>query len=283
MMHIADITRGAKIFAAVGALALASGCATGWNVDALKSAERVGSPFTVALANGYQEYAEYESAQMRDWIDADYFARKGLQAAAGEVVQPEDLANWNIPPDKAPELADARAQLIAWLESPTETGVPRRDADPERAALCQVRFDCWVEQAEENHQPTHIAACRDALYACLADQPVATAANFIILFDFDRADLTQAGTAVVNEVIAAATADPAASVNLVGHADTSGPQDYNMGLSIRRANTVRDALIAGGIQPERIFATGKGETEPAVPTGDGVRNQANRRVEVTLM
>lgn len=278
MMHIANITRGAKIFAAVGALVLASGCATGWNIDALKAAERVGSPFTVALANGYQEYAEYESKKMMDWIDADYFARKGLQAAAGEVVQPEELANWNIPADKAAELADARAQLVAALDGGA------RDALPEKAAMCQVRFDCWVEQAEENHQPTHIAACRDALFACLAElSPAAMAQNFVILFDWDSAALTQAGAAVINEVIAAATADAGASVNLVGHADTSGPLDYNVRLSIRRANTVRDALVAGGVQPERIFSTGKGETEPAVPTGDGVRNQANRRVEVTLM
>ena len=153
------------------------------------------------------------------------------------------------------------------------------------AARCQVLYDCWIEQAEENHQPTHISACRDNFYDCLASTWSGcrqVADNFVILFDFDSSALTAAGQVVVNEVIAAASADPSLPVQLVGHTDTVGSPAYNLRLSLARAETVRNALVTGGVQPNRISIEGRGETDLAVPTGDGVRNQANRRVVVTL-
>lgn len=278
MRSVTEMTRGFKACVAVGALALVSGC-TGWNLDALQSAERVGSPFTVALANEYQALAEYEALTMNDWVDADYFAIKGLAAAGGEAVLPEDPSNWWEPADKIGELQDARAQLIAALDSGA------RESQPETAARCQVLYDCWVEQQEENHQPTHIAACRDNFYTCLASLSpvVAQTLNYVILFDFDRSDLTAAGQAVVSEVLATALADPALNIHLVGHTDTVGSPAYNLRLSQARAATVNNALVSGGVQPTRITSEAKGETELAVPTGDGVRNQANRRVVVTMM
>ncbi|MGF1624319.1 MAG: OmpA family protein [Alphaproteobacteria bacterium] len=109
------------------------------------------------------------------------------------------------------------------------------------------------------------------------------ASNYVILFDFARSDLTAAGQVVVGEVISAAMADPSASVDLVGHTDTVGSPSYNLRLSQNRADTVRNALISGGVPAERIRTEGRGESDLAVPTGDGVRNQANRRVVITLM
>lgn len=273
------MTRGFKACVAVGALALVSGCATGWNLDALQSAERVGSPFTVALANEYQALAEYEALKMVDWVDADYFATKGLAAAGGEVVLPEDISNWWVPESAVPDLTDARAQLIAALDGGA------REAQPETAARCQVLYDCWVEQQEENHQPTHIAACRDNFYTCLASlgaQPD-IAQNYVILFDFDRSDLTAAGQVVVSEIITVALANPELAIDLVGHTDTVGSPAYNLRLGQARASTVQAALVSGGVQPERISTETRGETDLAVPTGDGVRNQANRRVVITVM
>lgn len=278
MRSVTEMTRGFKACVAVGALALVSGC-TGWNLDALQSAERVGSPFTVALANEYQALAEYEALTMNDWVDADYFAVKGLAAAGGEAVLPEDPSNWWEPEDKIGELQQARADLITALDSGA------REAQPETAARCQVLYDCWVEQQEENHQPTHIAACRDNFYTCLASlspQQV-IAETYVILFDFDRSDLTAAGQAVVSEVVGVALGNPGMNIHLVGHTDTVGSPAYNLRLSQARAATVNNALVAGGVQPTRITSEAKGESDLAVPTGDGVRNQANRRVVVTLL
>ena len=55
-----------------------------------------------------------------------------------------------------------------------------------------------------------------------------------------------------------------------------------MALSIRRANAVKDALVRAGIPANQIAVIGKGESDPLVPTADGVREPQNRRVEILL-
>ena len=56
----------------------------------------------------------------------------------------------------------------------------------------------------------------------------------------------------------------------------------DMALSLRRANTVKDALVRDGVPATAISVIGKGETQPLVPTADGVREPQNRRVEIVL-
>ncbi|RED16032.1 OmpA family protein [Parasphingopyxis lamellibrachiae] len=70
------------------------------------------------------------------------------------------------------------------------------------------------------------------------------------------------------------------TIMLEGHTDTSGPPDYNDDLSARRAETVRNILTAGGIPGASISVSSFGEDRPAVDTGDGVREPANRRVMI---
>jgi OOP family OmpA-OmpF porin len=118
----------------------------------------------------------------------------------------------------------------------------------------------------------------------LAPQPIGEApGTYIVLFDFDRSNINSAGQAVIDQVLADAAAKGVpVSISATGHADRSGPEDYNMALSLRRADSVREALIAGGTDPNAITVAGRGESEPAVPTPDGVKEQANRRVEIVL-
>lgn len=68
---------------------------------------------------------------------------------------------------------------------------------------------------------------------------------------------------------------------LAGGADTVGPPDMNLELSLARARTVADALAARGIPVERLQVLGRGNSDLAVDTGDGVANQENRVVEIT--
>ena len=67
-----------------------------------------------------------------------------------------------------------------------------------------------------------------------------------------------------------------------GHTDKSGPDDYNMALSLRRANTVKNALVSEGVPATAIAVVGRGETQPLVQTADGVREPQNRRVEIVM-
>ena len=71
-------------------------------------------------------------------------------------------------------------------------------------------------------------------------------------------------------------------VGVTGHADKSGSDAYNMALSLRRANNVKDELVRDGVPAASIVVVGRGESQPLVPTADGVREPQNRRVEIVL-
>ncbi len=76
-------------------------------------------------------------------------------------------------------------------------------------------------------------------------------------------------------------AKKATRVTATGHTDTTGTEAYNMALSLRRANTVKDALVKLGVPAAAITTVGRGEAGLLVQTGDGVREPQNRRVEIT--
>jgi len=271
-----------KVLGALAALGLLAGCAS--NIQQVRTVEATGSPFTAALTEEYRQFTVFEADEMYDWSNADYFARKGLSAAGGEVVLPEEVASWDLPADKVDEITAARARLVTALDA------GGRDQAPAIAARAQARFDCWVEQQEENHQPDHIAACRDEflkamdeLEAAMAPQQAASPETYLVLFDFDKADLNEAGKAVVDQLIAdMKIMGGTPSISVTGHADRSGSEDYNMALSLRRADTVRQALIDAGIVADQVTVSGRGESENAVPTADGVAEQGNRRVEIIV-
>jgi outer membrane protein OmpA-like peptidoglycan-associated protein len=74
--------------------------------------------------------------------------------------------------------------------------------------------------------------------------------------------------------------DPSLSVDIEGHADWMGSDEYNIRLSQRRAQAVVDWLVAHGIARERLNAVGKGEREPIASNETAEGRQLNRRVEV---
>src|ERR1700745_1796633 len=78
-----------KILGAVAALGLLAGCVS--NIEEVGKAKGTGSAFTQALTEEYKSFVAEEHDEY-DWSAADYFARKGLTAAAGTVVPPEDPA-----------------------------------------------------------------------------------------------------------------------------------------------------------------------------------------------
>lgn len=261
----------------VGA-ALLAGC-VGANVEQLNETDIPGDSFTQNLAREYRDLANFEGFEMQDWADAGYFAQKGLQSAAGEVVEPAILANWELPGDALPELNDARSRLVAALNGNA------RQNHPLEAAIAQAKFDCWVEQREENHQADHIAACRDEFFAALAIiEGVAPAEEaFLVFFDFDRAVIRPDAQEILNGVIDIWQQAPGQPmINVEGHADRSGSAAYNVGLSQRRAAAVEGALVSGGIPGDVISTEAFGESQPLVPTPDGVREPSNRRAEITI-
>ena len=103
-----------------------------------------------------------------------------------------------------------------------------------------------------------------------------------VLFGFDRSDLDAEARSTIDQAVADYRQTGAASLAVEGHTDTVGSDAYNLDLSERRAEAVRQALIARGVSPGEIRADAVGENDLAVPTGEGVRLEANRRVTIAL-
>ncbi len=281
-----------KIVWIIAAIGLLSGC-VGKDIEHMRSAEATGTAFTKALTEEYREITLFEADEMYDWRHAGYFAKKGLQAAGGEVVEPELVENWDLPDARVQEMGDARGRLTTLLDASARTKVPAT------AARAQGRFDCWIEQQQENWQLDHIAACRDQFYAALmmleaemkpmveapeppAPAPMAKPESFLIFFAFDQSDLTPAANSVVADAVTASNETGFKEFAITGYTDTVGSPEYNLKLSLRRAKAVKDALVAAGVPEANISVAGRGENDLAVPTAEGVREQANRRAVILL-
>jgi OOP family OmpA-OmpF porin len=106
--------------------------------------------------------------------------------------------------------------------------------------------------------------------------------NYLVFFDFDSSQLTPDAQAIVASAAADALSGGSPRLDVTGHTDRSGSDAYNQALSIRRATAVQNALIANGVSAALIVIRGAGESEPLVPTADGVREPQNRRVEIVI-
>ena len=108
------------------------------------------------------------------------------------------------------------------------------------------------------------------------------AKEFIVYFPFDQSILTADAQEVVSAAAQYANSGNATQIVVVGHADTSGSASYNVGLSQRRSKAVADALVGLGVDGSKLSVDWKGETAPAVATGDGVKEPLNRRSTISI-
>lgn len=283
-----------SIFKAGAALAVAGlmgACADANNPDLVRALPNKGAPFHQALQKDYSNLSESERAQA-DWVDSVYFAGRARRAADGETFPPQAVAERRIPAAAVKDIAEGRARLMAVLTD------DNRKLLPVQASLAQSAFDCWMEQQEENFQPDDIAACKRSFESALAAMekavversstpPVPKAepvlpTQFRILFDFNSAALNDEARKTVTEIGQAYKKYNPATVLIVGHTDTSGSGDSNIVLSQRRAETVAGALGAEGVDQKKMRIEAYGEVRPAVKTGDNVKEQQNRRVDVVF-
>jgi outer membrane protein OmpA-like peptidoglycan-associated protein/opacity protein-like surface antigen len=112
--------------------------------------------------------------------------------------------------------------------------------------------------------------------------PTITIPPAIVFFDWDKDTLTDEARRTLNTVSENYRRGGQTQVVLAGHADRSGSDAYNVGLSQRRANRVRDYLTTQGVPGGSMTTQAFGEERPRVETADGVREPDNRRVEITF-
>jgi len=104
--------------------------------------------------------------------------------------------------------------------------------------------------------------------------PMVSPPSFMVFFDWDRSNLSQQALTTIQQAANAFKTKGNARITATGHTDTSGPESYNMALSLRRANAVKDALVRNGVPAQAITVVGMGEKGLLVQTGDNVRRAA---------
>ena len=111
------------------------------------------------------------------------------------------------------------------------------------------------------------------------------------LFDFNSSALRPAGKAMLDDLVRVLQGAKYEVILAIGHADRIGGARYNQKLSVRRAETVKQYLVSKGIEPNRVYAEGKGESQPLTKPSDcGMTNrkaliaclQPDRRVDVEV-
>jgi outer membrane protein OmpA-like peptidoglycan-associated protein len=113
-------------------------------------------------------------------------------------------------------------------------------------------------------------------------QAVQPARSYLVFFDWDKATLTDRARQIIKEAADSSTRVQYTRIEANGYADTSGTPQYNQGLSLRRAQSVAAELVKDGVPSNVITIQGFGDTHLLVPTGAGVREPQNRRVEIVV-
>jgi len=276
-----------------------------------------GIAFMNGLYKGYEELAN-DRRDALDLADSELFNHKARRAERRSNVMPDEvtdrqlseegtaefLAAWNRMRKAfdqgartlAPEdIARAQVSYDCWIEAAEASGPDYRLRSwsgfrADDVTRCKAAFEESMAAAEQAANLKLTAFSRPASAPAMAAAPAPAPAPapaapkpFIVFFGFDSAEITAAGKLVIDDAVATAERLGIVDFSVTGHADRAGPEDYNLALSLRRADAVRAELISRGVKSSGISVAGRGEADPAVRTADGTREPANRRVEIILL
>ena len=261
--------------------------------------------FQEHLLSEYKKRASFEAEEMHDWNSAKLYSEKALKSLETDEIYPEEISYWKLPEENINEIRIAYDNLMTIYKDEIKI-------DHFNLAKAISSLDCWSEQQEENWQTWDINSCKNDFLNAMHNiyEKISTQENEqentnknnnlenetkdevtiitknenkelmqIIYFDFDKFNLSEVSKdkikkflnnygSVINEYL------------VVGHTDTKGTNKYNLSLSIKRAEVVKEILINYGINQNSIKILGKGEESLAVNTPDDTKQPANRRVEI---
>jgi outer membrane protein OmpA-like peptidoglycan-associated protein len=196
-------------------------------------------------------------------------------------------------PQADKELAAYRVYLadrkIEIARAQAETSL----AEEQRAALSaqreSSRLDARTREADAAHlavasseqQAAELQRQIDVLQAKPTDRGLIVTLGDV-LFDTGKASLKAGATSNLNRLVAFLTEYSDRTVLIEGYTDSVGTEDYNQGLSERRADSVKSYLAGQGIGSIRLSASGKGESDPVASNDSAAGRQQNRRVEVII-
>ncbi|WP_229735755.1 OmpA family protein [Novosphingobium endophyticum] len=163
----------------------------------------------------------------------------------------------------------------------------------------QAKVQCGIARGflkSGTKDPVSLGKCDEAYRRMMAPQMVSEAPGaplappaagpclagpYIVFFDWDSSRISPDAVTVLDSAAASTVGCGSATIRIAGYTDRSGSEQYNMGLSTRRAEVVRGYLAGNGATAQ-LTTQAFGEGNPRVPTADGVREIQNRRVEITV-
>jgi outer membrane protein OmpA-like peptidoglycan-associated protein len=176
---------------------------------------------------------------------------------------------------QAQELAEQRAREAELARQLAEERAREIDMARLEAEKAQEKARELAARAEELSRQVSELEARETergLVVTLGD----------LLFDTGEAQLKEGGARAVDKLAAFLNEYPERNVLIEGFTDSTGEEQYNQSLSDQRANAVRDALLADGIDPDRMRAVGYGEQFPVADNETAEGRARNRRVEVII-
>lgn len=239
----------------------------------------------IALQRQEEEYraqqkalADQREAEARQRALAEETRRRQAELDAQQAAAARAAADRDRAAAEAARAAAERAQA--------EADAARRNAEAQAAQL-QAQADrarAAAEAAEREKQELR-DKLREQLNVILETRE--TARGLIVnlsdvLFDFDRATLKPGAREKLARVAGILMSYPGLEIALEGHTDSVGSDQYNRGLSERRAQAVRSYLTDSGISPEMVTAMGFGESQPVASNDSAAGRQQNRRVELVV-
>ena len=262
--------------------------------------------FQEHLIYNYQQNASYEAEEMHDWDSAKLYSEKALRALEGENIYPEKINYWKISKEKTEDIMSGYKNLMSIYEDAITK-------DSANLAKAISSLDCWAEQEEEKWQTWDIEKCKNEFHSAMHNiynnlsaekikkevkernsvekennnitivtQSKKNEVMQIIYFDFDNFSLSEISKKTLINFLDKNMKDLSKYI-IFGHTDTKGEHDYNLKLSLKRAEAVKQLLLNLGISEKNISILGKGENELAINTPDDTKHPANRRAEVKLL
>jgi len=206
--------------------------------------------------------------------------------------------------ERAQEQSQTLAQQASQAAANAQTAAQQRDLAKQSQANSEAQAELARQQAAAQQQKANEATQqaeqyrqeREAELAQLQEalgqiaQTRLTAMGLVmtldsksVRFDFDKSDIKPEYRDILNRIAGILMTLKGYTINVYGYTDDVGTQTYNLQLSQRRAEAVRDFLVQAGLSPTIMSAKGFGKSDPRVPGDSEQARAANRRVEIGIV
>lgn len=220
------------------------------------------------LIDGFRTRPELEIDLNRRTPDYWSSITAGLQIKFGSSDKDADWHTYQ--PYTDPAAISRLESQIAELDQRVRENTTRNDDQDDMIQALQDRMDEMDEKI-------------DNLAVLVADlDRVDITIDNDVLFAFDSSTIRETAKPTLAKVVRALANNPDKTLTVTGHTDSVGTEEYNQGLSERRAAAVKRYIVQSGIEEDRIMTYGRGEMDPLVPNDTAEARMLNRRVEIVI-